>query len=144
MTQDFPQILYDKGDYSKFLVQRMLRLYDQKLPDYNQEHPNVIYIYPEPVYPFASNADFFHKAWIKIIQFWKFEQVGTLFNRTSALVFSCKFAAYFQNTFSLGHPWVAASDCICIKLWKNYLLEFKLWKAAAIASKYSLGSYWFM
>ena len=27
MTQDFPQILYDKGDYSQFLGQRMLRLY---------------------------------------------------------------------------------------------------------------------
>ena len=31
-------------------------------------------------------------------------------NHTSALVFSCKFAAYFQNTFSQEHLWVAASD----------------------------------
>ena len=31
-------------------------------------------------------------------------------NRTSAWVFSCKFAAYFQNTFSMEHLWVAASD----------------------------------
>ena len=30
-------------------------------------------------------------------------------NRTSAWVFSCKFAAYPQNTFSLKHLWVAAS-----------------------------------
>ena len=29
-------------------------------------------------------------------------------NRTSAWVFSCKFAAYFQNTFSQEHLWVAA------------------------------------
>ena len=29
-------------------------------------------------------------------------------NRTSAWVFSCKFAAYFQNTFSWEHLWVAA------------------------------------
>ena len=31
-------------------------------------------------------------------------------NRTSTGVFSCKFAAYFQNTFSQEHLWVAASD----------------------------------
>ena len=30
-------------------------------------------------------------------------------NRTSAWVFSCKFAAYFQNTFFLEHLWTAAS-----------------------------------
>ena len=30
-------------------------------------------------------------------------------NRTSAWVSSCKFAAYFQNTFSREHLWVAAS-----------------------------------
>ena len=29
-------------------------------------------------------------------------------NRTSAWVLSCKFAAYFQNTFSQEHLWVAA------------------------------------
>ena len=32
-------------------------------------------------------------------------------NHFSAWVFSCKFAAYFQNTFSLEHLWVAA---LCI------------------------------
>ena len=30
-------------------------------------------------------------------------------NCTSAWVFSCKFAAYFQSTFSEEHLWVAAS-----------------------------------
>ena len=30
--------------------------------------------------------------------------------RTSAWVFSCKFAAYFQNTFSLGTP---LGGCFC-------------------------------
>ena len=30
-------------------------------------------------------------------------------NLTSAWVFSCKFAAYFQNTFSQEHLWVVAS-----------------------------------
>ena len=30
-------------------------------------------------------------------------------NRTSAWVLSCKFAAYFQNTFSQEHLWVTAS-----------------------------------
>ena len=28
-------------------------------------------------------------------------------------MFSCKFAAYFQNTFCLKHLWVAASEWIC-------------------------------
>ena len=31
-------------------------------------------------------------------------------NRTSAWVFSCKFAAYFENIFSKEHPWTAASE----------------------------------
>ena len=31
-------------------------------------------------------------------------------NRISAWVFSCKFAAYFQNTFFQEHLWVAASE----------------------------------
>ena len=31
-------------------------------------------------------------------------------NCTSAWVFSCKFASYFQNTFSLEHLWRTASD----------------------------------
>ena len=30
-------------------------------------------------------------------------------NRTSTWVFSCKFAAYFQDTFFSEHLWVAAS-----------------------------------
>ena len=31
-------------------------------------------------------------------------------SRTSVWLFSCKFAAYFQNTFSMEHLWVAASE----------------------------------
>ena len=31
-------------------------------------------------------------------------------NRTSTWVFSCKFAAYFQNTFSYEYLWVATSE----------------------------------
>ena len=31
-------------------------------------------------------------------------------NHTSAWVFSCNFAVYFQNTFSEEHLWMAASD----------------------------------
>ena len=30
-------------------------------------------------------------------------------NQTSARFFSCKFAAYFQNTFFSEHFWIAAS-----------------------------------
>ena len=30
-------------------------------------------------------------------------------NHTSAWLFSCDFAAYFQNTFSSEHPWRAVS-----------------------------------
>ena len=36
--------------------------------------------------------------------------IKLLCNRASTWVFSCKFAAYFQNTFYLEHLWVAASD----------------------------------
>ena len=33
-------------------------------------------------------------------------------NYTSAWVFSCKFAAYFQNSFSIEHLWMAASEYV--------------------------------
>ena len=33
-------------------------------------------------------------------------------NCTSAWMFSCKFAAYFQNSFSQEHLWTAASDSL--------------------------------
>ena len=33
-------------------------------------------------------------------------------NHNLAWVFSCKFAAYFQNTLSYEHVWVAASDIL--------------------------------
>ena len=36
-------------------------------------------------------------------------------------VFSCKFAAYFQNTFSLEHFWVAASVSYCSVYFEIYL-----------------------
>ena len=40
-----------------------------------------------------------------------FKKVALQFywNQTSAWVFSCKFAAYFQNTFSWEHLWMAVS-----------------------------------
>ena len=34
-------------------------------------------------------------------------------SHTSAWVFSCRFAAYFQNTFFKEHLWVAASELNC-------------------------------
>ena len=54
-------------------------------------------------------------------------------NRTSAWVFSCKFAAYFQNTFSQEHLWIAASvfargkfcNCLlCYFQFSNYTQHF--------------------
>ena len=45
-------------------------------------------------------------------------------NRTSAWVFSCKFAAYFPNTFSWEHLWVAASESYIDKIWQ-ILASFK-------------------
>ena len=45
-------------------------------------------------------------------------------SHTSAWVFSCKFAAYFQNTFSWEHLWVAASErCLDFPLVLLYNLE---------------------
>ena len=42
-------------------------------------------------------------------------------NHTSPWVLSCKFAAYFQNTFSNEHLWVAASGKIIheVSNWEN-------------------------
>ena len=49
-------------------------------------------------------------------------------NRTSSWVFSRKFAAYIQNTFSLEHLWTAASvneenksGSSVNELWMNYI-----------------------
>ena len=46
-------------------------------------------------------------------------------NRTSAWMFSCKFAAYFQNVFSKEHVWVAASEfnSLCVMFIKFGKLE---------------------
>ena len=38
-------------------------------------------------------------------------QSAICWKRTSAWVFSCKFAAYFQNIFSLEHLWRVTSGC---------------------------------
>ena len=45
---------------------------------------------------------------VPIISIYKFS-LQLYCNRTLAWVFSCKFAAYFQNTFSQEHLWMAAS-----------------------------------
>ena len=44
-------------------------------------------------------------------------------NHTSALVLSCKFAAYFQNNFLQEHPWRAASLSILGSLQNWYSLH---------------------
>ena len=48
-------------------------------------------------------------------------------NCTSAWVFSCKFASYFQNTFSLEHLWTAASVMMIILWFGNSLINFFGW-----------------
>ena len=40
-------------------------------------------------------------------------------HHTSAWVFSCESASYFQNTFSYEHLWTAASDS-CFKQYSHY------------------------
>ena len=49
---------------------------------------------------------------------------------TSAWVFSCKFDAYFQNTFSQEHLWVAASETMNFFPWikpTSVLIHLKYW-----------------
>ena len=43
-------------------------------------------------------------------------------NRTSAWVLSCKFAAYFQKTFSSVHLWTSASFCSIVDRQKTFSL----------------------
>ena len=46
---------------------------------------------------------------------------------TSAWVLSCKFAVYFQNTFSKEHPWTAASENNILNLYfMNWLYEERI------------------
>ena len=47
-------------------------------------------------------------------------------NHTSTWVFSCKFAAYFRNTFSQEHLWVAAFENLTFQMYHtlNYFIDF--------------------
>ena len=45
-------------------------------------------------------------------------------NHTSAWVFSCKFAAYFQNTFSWEHFWMAASEYLSVFWLPNHFMRY--------------------
>ena len=52
-------------------------------------------------------------------------------NHTSAWVFSCKFAAYFQNIFSEEHLWTPASDRLSLTIYlifNFFLSEAKIAK----------------
>ena len=61
-------------------------------------------------------------------------------NQTSSWVFSCKFAAYFQNTFSKEHLWVAASvhhtknnlNELYIETWFNCCQQLPNWACIEI------------
>ena len=46
-------------------------------------------------------------------------------NRTSAWVFSCTLAAYFQKTFSWGHLWTAASNVTFSRNAQSAIVTFK-------------------
>ena len=41
-------------------------------------------------------------------------------NHTLTWVFSCKFTAYFQNTFSSEHLWTAASEYWNFAIWSDF------------------------
>ena len=59
--------------------------------------------------PIKISEDLHEKKWI-IKSFWSSpSEVFLEKGHTLAWVFSCKFAAYFQNTFSWEHLWRAAS-----------------------------------
>ena len=49
-------------------------------------------------------------------------------NHTSAWVFSCKIATYFQNTFSKEHLWRAASDDWYICWFNIYVSYTFMWR----------------
>ena len=66
---------------------------------------------------FSVNTSCFHQLSLLFWIFWHFLLIKKLmkltYNRlyhTSALVLSCKFAAYFQNTFSQEYFWAATSE----------------------------------
>ena len=61
----------------------------------------------------AENPKIIKNTLLKDANFLQNEKQQLYWNRTSAWVFSCKFAAYFQNTFSKEHFWTAASEPIC-------------------------------
>ena len=55
-------------------------------------------------------------------------------NHTSAWVFSCKFAAHFQNTFSQEHLWMVASEY-------NKQQIFPIWWSWIFVNKTLLSNY---
>ena len=81
----------------------------------------LLFIYPMlPVFRSSHPEVFFRKGVLKICSKFTGEHpcrsaisIKLLWNCTSAWVFSCKFASYFQNTFSKEHLWVTASKYYC-------------------------------
>ena len=56
--------------------------------------------------------EFLEKGILKIYSKFTGEQIALYSNRTSAWVFSCKFAAYFQNTFLKNTSgWLILNNC---------------------------------
>ena len=79
-----------------FLRKGVLKTYSE----FTGEHPCRSVISIRLLYNFIPKCDF-NKVALQL--YW---------NHISAWVLSCRFAAYFQNTFSLEHLWRAAFACI--------------------------------
>ena len=70
----------------------------------------------------TKNLAFFPYFYHQKQPFRGFVALQLYWNGTSTWVLSCKFAVYFQNTFSKKHPWMANSV-----LWNKFLQRWAIW-----------------
>ena len=75
-----------------------------------------------------------------------FNEVATqlYWNRSSAWLFSFKFAAYCQNIFSQEHIWRAASEISLNYAWKTdtfFLKKYLFWTKASMSLNKESSSY---
>ena len=83
-----------------------------KLVSEKQLYIRFLTIWSEVKWKFAmSFGNDFWKKWVAINWGlnWNGSALQLYWNHTSTWVFSCKFATYFQNTFSKEHLWMATS-----------------------------------
>ena len=107
-----------------FELSLTITLYYKQTPKWNHRQSLIVNFYQANSELFRSNSEGVLKICRKFTgehlcrsanwnrtSTWVFPEKQLYWNRISASMFSCKFAAYSKNDFSWGHLWVTSSGC---------------------------------